>query len=305
MPSMTDADLVRRAQTGDPAGLGLLLTRHRAGMFGVALSLVGYGPDAEDAMQDAALIALRRIGDLRDPDAVAPWLRAIVRNACRARLRADRPIPVDHAVLAGWPAGGPDPDELLDRHALRDWVWHALGGLTPALRMVAMLRYFTDLTDYDAIAAACAIPVGTVRSRLHQARAKLSEALLATADAAHDDVGALIAARRREAEDALRATPAAAMPALFSPTMTVFWPSGRRTIGTGYLIRAMESDLNHGVRHELANVVASRELVIWEANLFNPPDDPLHCPPGAVWLHTLRAGRVHRLRIVHKVRNPH
>ena len=89
----TDEELTGRAQSGETAALGLLLARHQAPMRAVAMSLLGYGPDAEDAMQDAALTALRRIGDVRDPAAVGAWLKAIVRNAARMRLRATRDNP--------------------------------------------------------------------------------------------------------------------------------------------------------------------------------------------------------------------
>jgi len=55
--------------------LGVLLARHQAGMRAVALSMIGYGPDTDDVVQDAALLALRRIQDVRNPEAVGPWLR--------------------------------------------------------------------------------------------------------------------------------------------------------------------------------------------------------------------------------------
>ena len=74
----TDAELVRAAQTGEVTALALLLEHHRAGMRAVALSILGPGPDADDAVQDAVLVALRRIGDVRDPDAVRAWLRMVV-----------------------------------------------------------------------------------------------------------------------------------------------------------------------------------------------------------------------------------
>ena len=73
---------------GEVAALGLLLEQHRAGMRAVALSILGPGPDADDAVQDAALTALRGIGDVRDPAAVGAWLRMIVRNRCRDMKRA-------------------------------------------------------------------------------------------------------------------------------------------------------------------------------------------------------------------------
>ncbi|MEV4249846.1 sigma factor [Streptosporangium canum] len=70
-----DVRLTLAAQAGDIAALGLLLEQHRAGMRAVALSILGPGPDVDDVMQDAALIALRRIENLRDPQAAGPWLR--------------------------------------------------------------------------------------------------------------------------------------------------------------------------------------------------------------------------------------
>ena len=90
-----DRALVRAAQTGDVTALALLLEQHRAGMRAVALSILGPVPDADDAVQDAVLVALRRIGDVRDPCAVGAWLRMIVRNRCRSLLRdTQRVVPV-------------------------------------------------------------------------------------------------------------------------------------------------------------------------------------------------------------------
>ena len=82
---------MRAAQAGDVASLGTLLTRHRPAQLAVAYAVLGAGPDAEDAVQEAALLALRRIGDLRDPAAAGPWLKMIVRNASRRPLRSIDP----------------------------------------------------------------------------------------------------------------------------------------------------------------------------------------------------------------------
>ena len=66
--ALTDAELTHAAQAGNIGSLGLLLERHRASMQAVALSLLGYGPEAQDAVQDAMLIALHRIGEVREPN---------------------------------------------------------------------------------------------------------------------------------------------------------------------------------------------------------------------------------------------
>jgi RNA polymerase sigma-70 factor (ECF subfamily) len=201
-----------------------------------------------------------------------------------------------------WSEGPPDPAEILDRHALRDWVWSALEDLSPSLRLVTMLRYFTDVTSYEDIAALCAVPVGTVRSRLHQARAKLSGSLMSSAERVHDDASALTALHHRLAEEVMvsahRGQITAALSGRWSPQAEVTWPTGKRT-GLGYLGTAFDRDLSGGVRHELRNVVASRAVVIWEAALVSPPEDPFHCPPGVVWVHFVDRGRVSKLRLYH------
>jgi RNA polymerase sigma-70 factor (ECF subfamily) len=78
-------------------------------MRAVALSLLGHGPDVDDALQDAALVALRRIGDVRDPAAVGAWLRMVVRNACRMRLRA--PVAVSLTEELAPPSSAPTPEQ--------------------------------------------------------------------------------------------------------------------------------------------------------------------------------------------------
>ena len=85
-----DAALARAAQAGDATGLGVLFERHRARLHAVAVGMLGHGPDADDAVQDAIVIAMRRIGELREPAAARGWLVAILVNVCRARLR--RPV---------------------------------------------------------------------------------------------------------------------------------------------------------------------------------------------------------------------
>ncbi|MEU4408415.1 sigma-70 family RNA polymerase sigma factor [Streptosporangium sp. NPDC023963] len=297
----SDPELTLAAQAGDVAALGLLLERHQAGMRAVALSLLGHGPDADDAVQDAALVALRRIGDVRDPAAVGPWLRMIVRNACRTRLRSvhdvrflDEPAP---------PSADATPEQALERHALRDWIWRAIEELPPPVRMAVMLRHFSSgITSYQEIAAACAVPVGTVRSRLSQGRAKLAEALRATADSAHGDAAELAAASRREAletlDAAVRGRFAEVLAERWSPEVALL--SGERPrIGREFLLRGMEGDLEAGVRQHLAHVVASRDITIWEMDIVNPAESPEHCPPAVTWLMSLDKGRVRQLRLYH------
>jgi RNA polymerase sigma factor (sigma-70 family) len=301
-PTAEETDLVRAAQAGDVTALGLLLARHEAGMRAVALSLLGHRPEVDDAVQDAMVLAVRRIGEVREPAAVGGWLRTIVRNNCRMWLRAVRPVSVADPEWFAPPASDPGPEEVMDRGALRDWVWHAVGQLSEADRLVTLLRYFSDVPTYEQIAALCGVPVGTVRSRLSHARRKLTDSLRMTADAAHDDATAAADVRWAEGRDVL----ASAMRGDFRRVVwDGWWPDAEMVAPGGirgdrsFAVRGMDADLAHGVRQRLVNVVASGGLLIWETELISPAHDPTHCPPSAVWLHALRQGRVQRLTLFH------
>ncbi|WP_372346738.1 RNA polymerase sigma factor [Streptomyces sp. KL116D] len=302
-----DAALTRAAQRGEVAALARLLERHRPGMRAVAVSVLGPGPDADDVMQEAALVALRRIGDVRDPAAVGPWLRMVVRNAGRAVLReARRTEPVAEVPVPPMAPGSVTPEQVLDRHALRDWIWEAVEGLSPALRLPFVLRYFSlRLTSYQQIARACAIPVGTVRSRLSQARAQLARTLRATADDAHEETRVRTGASWAEARETLAAAERGEFASVVADRYArdvVLRAGGEVLGGRTLLLAGMDGDLAAGVRQRPVHVIAGRSLVVWEMDLVNPSDAPDHCPPGVAWIMTLDQGRVDSLTLCHTPR---
>ena len=113
-----------------------------------------------------------------------------------------------------------------------------------------------------------------MRSRLNQGRAKLAEALRATAASAHDDAGALATSSRLDALDTL----AAAERGEFTRVLADRWAEdvvltagGVSGVGWDFLARGMDGDLAAGVRQRPVHVVASRDVVVWEMDLLNPP----------------------------------
>jgi RNA polymerase sigma-70 factor (ECF subfamily) len=308
LAGMNDGILVHAAQGGDAAAAGALIMRHRAGLLAVALRELQHPHDAEDAVQDATITALAHIGDLRDPQAAGAWLKTIVRNQCRMRRRTTQPVPVgDPAELAqAAKLIDGDPAQVVQDRATRDWIWNTLERLSPPLREVTLLRYFSRVTSYQDIATLCGVPVGTVRSRLHTAKAELSRRLEETAAQAHTDLRAGVAARRREAEHAFDAIASGAYSTVlrqtWKPTVQTVWGDGLRTRGYDRLINVMNGDYAHGVRHRLTQVVASRDILIWHTDITNPPHDPSHCPPESVWLLSLSDGLVSRFRLFHTPR---
>jgi RNA polymerase sigma-70 factor (ECF subfamily) len=294
--------IVAAAQEGNKESLALLFERHYAGMLAVAVQILGRGPDAEDACQDAAITAYARIGELRDPTAVRSWLHAIVRNNCRTMLRARKPVPVGVAGEDLLASELDDPVAAIERSALRDWIWHGVRQLSPAVQPVAMLRYFTETNSYEQIATLCGIAVGTVRSRLSEARRQLTVTLPLVRDDRHSDAAALTVARHEEAAAILSAIPSglpmSSVDERWAEDMAMFWPRGRVSTGLSSVFDEMAMDHDDGVTYRLTNVVAGLGITIWENEFINPPHAPDHCPPAATWLLREKAGQVHEVRLV-------
>jgi RNA polymerase sigma-70 factor (ECF subfamily) len=282
MSAPDDASLVR---AGDPASLGALLERHRALLHAVAVGLLGHGPQAEDAVHDTFLIALRHIGGIRDPAAARGWLLAVLGNVCRAELRRPRAEPVaeppsgtDHAPV----------EEAIDQAALRDWVWTALERLSEPLRLVVVLRHFTSVSSYEAIAEVCDVPVGTVRSRLSAARGKLAGELLETAAAAYADTephrrlaidqGAAMTAFQRSGDHRV-------LRGLFAPDLSFRLADRVERRGLERYAARLAADFADGVTARPLRVIPGASLTVSELLLDSPPEQPLHCPPAVTFIH--------------------
>lgn len=129
--------------------------------------------DAEDAVQDAFLRVWRFRDAIPDGDGRRAWLYRVVVNACLSRVRTDR----------HWRQGTPppestaapdDPQRDAETAALADAVSEAVARLPETLRVPVILRYFTGLAERE-IAVAIQRRPGTVKSRLSDARRRLSE----------------------------------------------------------------------------------------------------------------------------------
>src|SRR6202035_5839019 len=124
---------------------------------------------AEDAVQEAFVIAWQRRNSLRDTSAFAPWLRRIVLREClrwRRRPWVRWLTLTEHVVSRG---SQPDATEHLD-------VGRAVARLSPQLRAVIFLHFFEDLT-LKAVATELGIPEGTAKTRLYDALRRLGGSL--------------------------------------------------------------------------------------------------------------------------------
>lgn len=185
-----DTALVLAARRGDRHAFGLLFARHQSLLLALCRRLLRDQWLAEDATQEAAVRAMLSLDRLRDPQHFGPWLAGIGLNVCREWRRARPRDWWSWEALVGGTAGvepvdrGPDPADVAEERMLAEHVRHAVAGLPRRQRAAVLLFYLRGLTHVET-AAALGVEVGTVKTRLYNARAGLRRALQAEWEAHH------------------------------------------------------------------------------------------------------------------------
>lgn len=160
-----DAQLVAAARDGDRGAFGRLYERHARMVHGVLLAHVPFA-EVDDLVHDVFLIALRKLGSLREPAAFAGWLIAIARNRAtdfHRKPRESEELPAE--------IGSSDPEEYEARAAL-----DAIRSLPQAYRETLVLRLVEGMKGPE-IAARTGLTPASVRVNLHRGMKQLREKL--------------------------------------------------------------------------------------------------------------------------------
>jgi len=167
--------LVERARDGDDAAFSELVDLDGDQCYAIAYRILRDVERAQDAVQQAFLLAWRELPRLRDPERFSPWLHRLLVNACYEEHRRHRrwstrirALPVDGPASSD-PTVSVDDRDTLDRAFLR---------LSPQHRAVFVLHHHAGL-PLTEIAEIVGVPIGTVKSRLHRAIEALRAAIVA------------------------------------------------------------------------------------------------------------------------------
>ncbi len=177
-----DAALVERLKGGDTKALDELFRRHRDAAFGIAYRLLGSREDTLDVVQESFIHVLRGIDGFRGQSSFRTWLYRIVTHAALdyRRYRSHRLADSLNAENAPQPeATGPGeqrPEEEAQEHDLRNAIDQALLNVSEKNR-AALVLYALEGMSYKEVAEVLGISVGTVMSRIFNARQRLRELL--------------------------------------------------------------------------------------------------------------------------------
>ena len=143
-----DAELVRAATAGDRGAFAAIYDRYADRLHDFCWSVLRDRDEAADATQDAFLVAAERLGQLRDPERLRPWLYAVARSQALRRARArSRLAPEEDMTDLPDPTTG--PEQAAQRADLRELVWNAAAGLSERDRALLDLHLRHGLEGAD------------------------------------------------------------------------------------------------------------------------------------------------------------
>lgn len=178
---MTDEDIVIRVLAGESALFEHLMRRNNRRVYRAARAIVRSDGEAEDVMQDAYVRAYTHLRDFAGRARFSTWLTRIAVHEALGRVRRahghesldsvseEHDMPRTHE---------PTPEESTSDGEMRGVLERAIGALPDDFRVVFMLRAVEEMSGVDT-AACLGIPEDTVKTRLHRARSRLQEIILA------------------------------------------------------------------------------------------------------------------------------
>src|SRR5690242_2509395 len=188
-PEITDGMLVQQTLAGDQQAFEMLVRRYHVSLFNFICHCLGDYDLACDVAQQVFLQLYISMPTLRTGEPLKAWLFQVARNRCLDELRRKRAIHFSEleansdddelSPLAILPDPHPQPDEMAERHDLRQKLRQAIDTLPPKFRSVVLLRY-TGQLSFAEIGRTLQMPEATAKTYFQRARP-----LLRTAMAAH------------------------------------------------------------------------------------------------------------------------
>jgi RNA polymerase sigma-70 factor (ECF subfamily) len=171
---VTDDELVERALRGDSAAFGELVFRHAQAVYRAALAALGSAADAEDVMQEAFVLAFRKLPHFRRESSFKTWLLTIAwRRALRWRhspaRRLARLVSLDETFASDPAEHRPTPEQAVITGEIHRDVLRLIRSLPTRLRDPLLLSA-TGRYSYEELSDVLGIPTGTVKWRVSEAR---------------------------------------------------------------------------------------------------------------------------------------
>jgi len=293
---------VRSARAGEEAAWNILYKKHYPGAWAVALSICGNTPFAKDAVQDAFVIAYLKLHQLKDLSAFGSWLNKIVTHNCyRALSRENVKKKVDMLPVQPDTWWEDQVNSRFEQLSAQSRIYAAMVQLPESLRITLFLRYFSGYQSYEDIANILCVPIGTVRSRLNQAKLKMAEHWQQNREADESIF--------RESEEWNHFYYSAyysihdhdhyknKFVEHLHKNIRITVANDQSSTGRNIFEGIIEADRKVGSRLEPIQVLTCGHLSVVEVRHFNSNEHPDHCPPGSISVLYRDKGKVDRMNL--------
>lgn len=178
-PDVSESELIRRLQHGELKALGALFERYQHLVYRTALGVTRDERAAEDILQECFVRLYTYAASVDADRPLRPWLYRVTVNLAYDWASMRSPQPLDDILewLSGLAGAFPAPDRRAEEKESLRMVREVVAELPPLHRAVVVLFYMEDLS-LEEISQVLDLPIGTVKSRLHYARARLRDMLL-------------------------------------------------------------------------------------------------------------------------------
>jgi RNA polymerase sigma-70 factor (ECF subfamily) len=181
----SDQQLIAECLRGQTHVFGDLVLRYQDRLYHMLVHVLGSAEDAREVAQDAFVSAFRKLHTFQGRSAFYSWLFRIAMNSAVSRQRKNSRVPVSIEAVRNSSGLEPidphpeaRPDFSMEAQERQAAVRTALADLPEEFRTVLILKEMDDM-KYEEIAEIVGCPIGTVRSRIHRARAELKNRLVA------------------------------------------------------------------------------------------------------------------------------
>ena len=293
---------VKRARAGEQAAWTLLYKQFYPQAYAIALRICGNTPAAKDAVQDAFVIAFMKLAQLKDPGAFAGWLRKIVTYNCyRALNRDGYNKNITHLPIESDSWWEDEVNIKFDWLSRQSSLYSAMTQLPAALQSTLFLRYFSDYQSYEEIATILSIPVGTVRSRLNQAKFKLAEQWHQHQDADESAVN------ENEEWNAFYHSVYSGIHSQdyyknklidhLDKNIRIIGARDKVNTGRSVFENIIANDRKVGSWLQPVNVLTCGDLSLIESRHINPPEHPEHCPSSSITVIYRQKGKASQMNL--------
>jgi RNA polymerase sigma-70 factor (ECF subfamily) len=173
---------VAQARAGEPEAWDTLFRRYQLPLYAYVFELVHDEQATLDVVQETFIAAVRHVGGLREDDKFGSWLFGIAHQRCIQRWRKhtrDEMLREEFDPVRGGAESG--PDDLLIRREEEAGFMKLLEQISPPQRSVLLLHFIEDFS-LEEIAGITGVPLGTVKSRMHQAKQAMRKLLRKTTE---------------------------------------------------------------------------------------------------------------------------